>query len=74
MLAAKFLFGYNNENSERNVYIPSDIYFDQMYKSRGAVNRNERYNTTIEGTISFKQGIWRKFPYGCRCGYGPLLE
>ena len=74
MLAAKFLFGYNNENSERNVYIPSDIYFDQMYKSRGAVNRNERYNTTIEGTISFNKAFGENFPYGCRCGYGPLLE
>ena len=42
MLAAKFLFGYNNEKFRAQRLHPSDIYFDQMYKSRGAVNRNER--------------------------------
>lgn len=74
MLAAKFLFGYNNENSERNVYIPSDIYFDQMYKSRGAVNRNERYNTTIEGTISFNKAFGENFRMDAVVGMGRYLN
>ena len=74
MLAAKFLFGYNNENSERNVYIPSDIYFDQMYKSRGAVNRNERYNTTIEGTINFNKAFGENFRMDAVVGMGRYLN
>lgn len=74
MLAAKVLFGYNNENSERNVYIPSDIYFDQMYKSRGSVTRDERYNTTLEATLSFNKTFSEDFRMDAVVGMGRYLN
>ena len=75
MLAAKFLFGYNNENSERNVYIPSDIYFDQMYKSRGAVNRNERLQHSIEVPSTLTRHLAKRISVRCRfVGIGRFLN
>ena len=53
MLTARALYGYNKEHAKRDVYIPSDVYFDQMYKARGSLNNIERDNSTMEATISF---------------------
>ena len=53
MLTARALYGYNKEHAKRDVYIPSNVYFDQMYKSRGSLQRIERENSTLEATLSF---------------------
>ena len=53
MLTARVLYGYNKEHAKRDVYIPSDVYFDQIYKARGSLNNIERDNSTLEATISF---------------------
>lgn len=74
MLTAKVLFGYNNENSERSVYIPSDVYFDQMYKSRGNLSRDERYNTTLEGFINFNKVFSENFRMDAVVGMGRYLN
>lgn len=55
MLSAKLLYGNNLENSRRTTYIPSNIYFDQMYKSRGNLGMDNRMNQTMEATLSFKK-------------------
>ena len=52
-LTAKLLYGYNNEHAQRSVYIPSDVWFDQTYQSRGSLVRDERYGSTLEGTLNF---------------------
>lgn len=53
MLTARALYGYNKEHAKRDVYIPSDVYFDQMYKARGSLQNIERDNSTLEAMISF---------------------
>ena len=58
MLKAKLLYGYNKENAERNVYIPSTVYFDQMFRSRGSMQSDKRDNTTMEATISFDHNFF----------------
>jgi hypothetical protein len=55
MLTAKLLYGNNLENSRRSTYIPSDVYFDQMYESRGNLGYDNRLNQTMEATLSFKK-------------------
>lgn len=60
MLTARVLYGYNSENSNRNVYIPSDVYFDQMYKARGSLARGERDNSTIEAMVNFNHAFFNK--------------
>lgn len=60
MLTAKVLYGYNSENTKRNVYIPKNVYFDQMYKSRGSLARGDRDNSTMEATFSFNHDFFNK--------------
>ncbi|MGQ8336197.1 SusC/RagA family TonB-linked outer membrane protein [Sunxiuqinia sp. A32] len=55
MLAAKFLYGNNLENSRRTTFIPSYVYFDNMYKSRGNLGTDNRLNQTMEATLSFRK-------------------
>ncbi|MDR2917359.1 MAG: SusC/RagA family TonB-linked outer membrane protein [Tannerella sp.] len=74
MLTAKMLFGYNNENAERSVYIPSDIYFDQMYKSRGNLGRAERYNSTLEAFLNFNKTFSDNFRIDAVAGMGRYMN
>lgn len=74
MLSTKFLFGYNNENAQRSVYIPSTIYYDQMYRSRGSLTRDERYNTTMEGTLNFNKVFSDNFRIDAIIGMGRYLN
>ncbi|GHT30502.1 SusC/RagA family TonB-linked outer membrane protein [Bacteroidia bacterium] len=55
MLTAKVLYGNNLESVRRSVYIPSDVYFEQMYKSRGNLAENRRMNQTMEATLMFNK-------------------
>ena len=60
MLSARLMYGSNKENGRRNFYIPSDLYFFSVYKSRGHIGYSERRNETMEATLSFKKqfGEW----------------
>lgn len=57
MLSAKLLYGNNLENLERTTFIPSYVYFDNMYKSRGNLGTNSSLNETMEATLSFKKSF-----------------
>lgn len=74
ILSARFVFGYNNENSERNTFIPSFVYFDQKRLARGSLTRNERYNTTLEATISFNKDFNDNFGMDAVVGIGRYLN
>src|SRR5690606_12085809 len=52
MLKGRLIYGINKDNTNRNLYIPSDIYFFQMYKSRGHLGYAERQNQTMEATLT----------------------
>lgn len=60
MLTARALYGYYSENTKRNVYIPSNVYFDQMYKARGSLTRSDRNNSTMEATLSFNHSFFHE--------------
>lgn len=55
MLTARLLYGNNLEGSRRTTYIPSDVYFDQMYKSRGNLSYGNRQAQTMEATVAFNK-------------------
>lgn len=57
-LTARGLYGYNKETSNRDVYIPTDVYFDQIMQSRGSMQRLQRDNSTLEGTLSFDHSFF----------------
>lgn len=58
-LSGRFLYGYNKENSRRDVFIPSNVYFDLQYRSRGSLQRDDRDNSTLEGTLSFDHSFFK---------------
>jgi len=53
MLYGKLLYGNNLENTKRSTYIPSTVYFDGSFKSRGNLGQQMRQNQTFEATLSF---------------------
>ncbi|MDR0507501.1 MAG: SusC/RagA family TonB-linked outer membrane protein [Dysgonamonadaceae bacterium] len=57
MLSLKLLYGNNSENAHRSTYIPSYVYFDQMYKSRGNLGENRLVNQTMEATLMFSKNM-----------------
>ncbi len=75
MLTARVLYGYNSENTKRDVYIPSNVYFDQMYKARGSLVRSDRDNTTIEAMINFNRSFFDgKLTVDAMAGMGRYLN
>ena len=52
-LSAKAQFGYNSEYANRTSYIPSDVYFDQVFRSRGNLQDNKQAYSTLEGMLIF---------------------
>jgi TonB-linked SusC/RagA family outer membrane protein len=74
MLSAKLLFGDNFENTNRNTYIPSDVYFDQMYKSRGNLGTNGRENQTLEATVMFNKKFGDFLNFDAVLGAGKYIN
>lgn len=74
MLTARVQFGYNNENAQRESYIPSDVFFDQKKLSRGNLARNERTNTTLEGTLTFNKDFSDIFGMDAVIGMGRYVN
>ncbi|MGN0191768.1 MAG: SusC/RagA family TonB-linked outer membrane protein, partial [Candidatus Cryptobacteroides sp.] len=56
-LKLKGIYGMNQENSLRNTYIPSTVYFDLVMKSRGNVSSQTRRYQTAEVMLSFSKDI-----------------
>ena len=57
VLTAKLLYGNNSENSDRNFFIPSSVFFDNQYRSRGSASTAKRQNQTLEAIVTFKKKI-----------------
>ncbi|MEI6948963.1 SusC/RagA family TonB-linked outer membrane protein [Paraflavisolibacter sp. H34] len=55
MLSARLLYGNNTETADRDFFIPSSTFFDQLNRSRGSVTNSKRQNQTIEATVNFKK-------------------
>ncbi len=55
MLSARLLYGNNTETADRDFFIPSTTFFDQLNRSRGAVTNSRRQNQTMEATVNFKK-------------------
>ncbi|HUX58737.1 MAG TPA: SusC/RagA family TonB-linked outer membrane protein [Bacteroidales bacterium] len=55
MLTAKLLFGDNLEKARHTSYVPIDVYFGQIYQSRGNLGEDSQENQTLEATIAFNK-------------------
>lgn len=74
MLSVKLLYGANSENSKRSLYIPSDVFFNEMYRSRGNMGNSGRLRQTIEGTFFFRRGFGDFLNMDIVAGMGLYLE
>lgn len=73
MLTAKILYGNNLENSTRNLYIPSDVFFGQIYQARGYLNTGQRQNQTLEATVAFNKNFNDIFTVDALAGFGQYV-
>jgi hypothetical protein len=64
------LYGNNTENADRNFFIPSTTYFDQLNRSRGALSTSKRQNQTMEATVSYKQRLLNVVDVDALAGVG----
>ena len=74
MLSIRGLFGQNRENAYRALYIPSDLYFGQMYKSRGQLGNSQRYQTTMEAMIMFRKQFFNIVNVDAMIGMGRYID
>lgn len=72
-LKARLLYGNNKDNTKRSVYIPSYVYFDQMYSSRGNLAHDSRENQTFEATVSYNKSIEDLLSFDVVAGVGKYL-
>lgn len=57
ILTARLIYGNNKEGTNRSVYVPSHVYFDQMYSSRGNLAYDNRENHTYEALVNFDKSF-----------------
>jgi TonB-linked SusC/RagA family outer membrane protein len=60
VLTAHVLFGDNYEAATRNFFVPSTVFYFSQFLSRASLNYNNRENTTLEGTLNYKQDFFSK--------------
>lgn len=56
-LKLKGVYGLDKETVERQYYIPSTVYFNQTYTSRGQIGTTNYQKQTIEGTLEFRHRL-----------------
>lgn len=68
------MYGINQENMRRSTYVPSSIYFDRMYKSRGNIGSERRRNQTMEAMLQFSKKFADIIQVDALVGMGKYLE
>ena len=56
-LSGKLMYGNSSENSVRDFYVPTDVFYGQLYKSRATLAEARRQNQTMEATLSYKKSF-----------------
>ena len=73
MLSFRLMYGINKENANRNLYIPSDIYFMDMYNQEGIWDMLN-VETKPWKARDFQKAVWRFVTCRCRSRYGKVYE
>lgn len=74
IITLKGVYGINQENMRRSTYVPSSIYFDRMYKSRGNIGSERRRNQTMEAMLQFSKKFADIIQVDALVGMGKYLE
>ncbi|MEO6453266.1 MAG: SusC/RagA family TonB-linked outer membrane protein, partial [Ginsengibacter sp.] len=57
LLTGRVLYGNNTEQAARNFFIPSTTYFDQQFRTRGALTQSYRQYQTMEAYLALKKSF-----------------
>lgn len=57
LLTGKILYGNNTEQATRDFFIPSTTFYDQQFRTRGALSQSYRQYQTMEAYLSLKKSI-----------------
>ena len=74
ILSIKGIYGMNQENMRRSIFIPSDVYFSRMYKSRGNIQSERRLTQTLEAMLTFSKYMFNTVQVDALAGIGKYLE
>ena len=56
-LTGRLSYGNNNEYAVRDFFVPSNVFWFQLYQSRVSISEDRRQNQTMEATLSFNKTI-----------------
>lgn len=73
-LSARVVYGANKENSRRSSYIPDDVYFGLVKKSRGSLGYADRQYQTMEAMLNFQHKFGKILDMSAVAGYGRYLD
>lgn len=74
MLSVRLIYGLNHESGRRTSYIPSDVYFGLVKKSRGSLGYVERQYETMEGMINFNHNFGGFLDVNAVVGMGRYVD
>lgn len=74
ILSVKGVYGMNQESMRRSIFIPSDVYFSRMYKSRGNIQSERRLTQTLEAMLTFSKYMFNTVQIDALAGIGKYLE
>ncbi len=74
LLKGKVLYGNNYETANRDFYVPSDIYWGQVYLSRGSLFEDRRQNQTMEGILNLSKSLGSLITIDAMCGIGQYQD
>ena len=57
LLTGKILYGNNTEQATRSFFIPSTTFYDQQFRTRGALSQSLRQYQTMEAYLSLKKSF-----------------
>ena len=74
ILSVKGVYGMNQESMRRSIFIPSDVYFSRMYKSRGNIQSERRLTQTLEAMLTFSKYMFNTVQIDALAGIGKYLK
>ena len=74
MLSVRLVYGLNNESGRRTSYIPKDVYFGLVKKSRGSLGYVERQYETMEAMVNFNHHFGKFLDFNAVVGMGRYVD
>lgn len=68
-LSARLLYGNNYETAVRDFFVPSTVFYHQLFQARGAIDNSQRQTHTLSATTTFTPKISDNLQLDVLAGY-----